>query len=158
MYILFLVLLLGLIPASIAKNKGYSFGLWYLYGVCLWIVAFIHSICLQDKNEMKQGQFEIKEQYKLEQNKSKPELLLKYKELLDQGIITVDEFNKAKEQFIPELVLPNEQYEVVFFDNLKTEVSVPARTEWKDVLLFLKEKSKKVWYIIRKSDGKQYYI
>lgn len=32
------LLLIALIPASIASKKGKSFGLWYVYGVCLWIV------------------------------------------------------------------------------------------------------------------------
>lgn len=35
------LLLIALIPASIASKKGKSFGLWYVYGVCLWIVGSI---------------------------------------------------------------------------------------------------------------------
>lgn len=42
---------LGMIPATIAKNKGYSFGLWWFYGWMLFIVAIIHASVLQDKNE-----------------------------------------------------------------------------------------------------------
>lgn len=38
---------LGLIPASIAKNKGRSFGLWWLYGWLLFIVALIHSLVIK---------------------------------------------------------------------------------------------------------------
>lgn len=41
---------LGLIPATIAKQKGYSFGLWWFYGWMLFIVAIIHVACLEDKN------------------------------------------------------------------------------------------------------------
>lgn len=41
---------LGFIPATIAKNKGYSFGLWWFYGWMLFIVALIHSLLLPDKN------------------------------------------------------------------------------------------------------------
>lgn len=40
--------ILGLIPAFIAKNKGRSFGLWYLYGFGLFIVALIHSLVMED--------------------------------------------------------------------------------------------------------------
>ena len=40
--------ILGLIPAFIAKNKGRSFALWYLYGFMIFIVALIHSIMLKD--------------------------------------------------------------------------------------------------------------
>ena len=37
----------GLIPAAIASNKGRSFGIWWVYGWALWIVALIHALCLQ---------------------------------------------------------------------------------------------------------------
>lgn len=40
---------LGFIPASIAKNKGYSFGLWWFYGWMLFIVAIIHVSLIPDK-------------------------------------------------------------------------------------------------------------
>ena len=35
---------LAFIPASIAKKKGYSFGLWWLYGWLLFIVAIIPNM------------------------------------------------------------------------------------------------------------------
>jgi hypothetical protein len=38
------------ILAGIARNKGYSFDLWWLYGWLLWIVALIHSMVLPDKH------------------------------------------------------------------------------------------------------------
>lgn len=41
-------LILGLIPAFIAKHKGRNFKRWYIYGVLLFIVAFIHSLFLSD--------------------------------------------------------------------------------------------------------------
>ena len=31
--VLVIAAFLGLIPASIAKNKGYSFGVWWFYGI-----------------------------------------------------------------------------------------------------------------------------
>lgn len=40
---------LGFIPASIAKKKGRSFGLWWLYGFLLFIVALIHSLVMKEK-------------------------------------------------------------------------------------------------------------
>ena len=36
--------LLALIPANIAKKKGYSFGVWWLYGWFLFIVADRKSV------------------------------------------------------------------------------------------------------------------
>lgn len=47
MEIVLLAALLGLIPAMIAKNKGRSFGTWWLYGALLFIIAFPHSLLLQ---------------------------------------------------------------------------------------------------------------
>lgn len=47
MEILVLAVLLGLVPAMIAKNKGRSFGAWWLYGAALFIVALPHSLVLK---------------------------------------------------------------------------------------------------------------
>ncbi|MDR1888789.1 MAG: hypothetical protein LBQ81_05335 [Zoogloeaceae bacterium] len=42
-----LFVLFGLIPAAIAKGKGYSFGLWWFYGTMLGIIALIHSLIVK---------------------------------------------------------------------------------------------------------------
>lgn len=47
MGLILLWVLLGLIPAVIAKNKGRSFWLWWLYGFLLWIVALPHAIVVK---------------------------------------------------------------------------------------------------------------
>jgi hypothetical protein len=39
--------LLGLIPGFIAHRKGRSFGLWWLYGSMMFIVALIHSLLIK---------------------------------------------------------------------------------------------------------------
>ncbi|MDE7366244.1 MAG: hypothetical protein K2N24_02690, partial [Lachnospiraceae bacterium] len=39
---------LAFLPASIAARKGKSFGLWYLYGFLIWIVAIFHAISLPE--------------------------------------------------------------------------------------------------------------
>lgn len=39
MEILILAVLIGLIPAIIAQNKGHSFLLWWIFGAALFIVA-----------------------------------------------------------------------------------------------------------------------
>lgn len=44
---LIIAMLLGLIPASIAANKGESRGVWWLYGVFLFPIAFIHSLLMK---------------------------------------------------------------------------------------------------------------
>jgi Uncharacterised protein family UPF0547 len=47
MEILILPVLLGLIPAAIAKSKGHNFIVWWLCGALLWIVALPCAICLK---------------------------------------------------------------------------------------------------------------
>jgi len=51
MEILILAVLIGLIPAAIAKSKGHSFGVWWLYGAALFIVALPHALVLKPSKE-----------------------------------------------------------------------------------------------------------
>ncbi len=76
---------LGLIPANIAKNKGYSFGLWWFYGWMLFIVAIIHVNLIPDKNAPV-----------VPKGISAADELSKYKALLDDGVITQAEFDRKK--------------------------------------------------------------
>ena len=41
------MLLIGWIPALIAKSKGRSFVAWWIYGGALFIVALIHAIVMK---------------------------------------------------------------------------------------------------------------
>lgn len=43
-----IALIIGIIPALIAKNKGHSFAMWYVFGVLLFIVALPCSLFLKD--------------------------------------------------------------------------------------------------------------
>ena len=89
---------LAFIPASIAKRKGYSFGLWWFYGWMLFIVAIIHVCVIPDKNAQ---QNQMNAVYPLQMpNQSAADELKKYKELLNQGIITEEEFQAKKEQLL----------------------------------------------------------
>ena len=47
MGLLVLAVLLGLIPAAIAKGKGYDFMLWWIYGALLFIVALPHALLMK---------------------------------------------------------------------------------------------------------------
>lgn len=82
--------LLGLIPANIAKNKGYSFGLWWFYGWMLFIVAIIHVQFIPDKNNP----------VTTSSNVSYADELKKYSELKDQGVISEAEFQEKKNQLL----------------------------------------------------------
>ncbi len=50
MEILVTVIVLAFIPAMIAKSKGRSFALWWLYGFLLFIIALVHAILLKPNN------------------------------------------------------------------------------------------------------------
>jgi hypothetical protein len=47
MELLIVAALLGLLPAAIAKGKGYSFGMWWLYGALLFIIALPHALIIK---------------------------------------------------------------------------------------------------------------
>ena len=83
---------LAFIPASIARNKGYSFGLWWFYGWMLFIVAIIHVSLIPDRNAPTAGPT-------VPQISSADELK-GYKELLDMGAITQEEFDKKKRELL----------------------------------------------------------
>ena len=88
--VLAIAAVLGLIPANIAKSKGHSFGLWWFYGWMLFIVAVIHVQFIDDLNHPK------------EQIPSTgvADELKKFKDLLDAGIISEEEFQAKKEQLL----------------------------------------------------------
>ena len=48
---LVLAVLIGLIPAAIAKGKGYSVGVWWFYGAALFIVALPHAIIMSPNQQ-----------------------------------------------------------------------------------------------------------
>lgn len=82
---------LGLIPATIARNKGYSFGLWWFYGWMLFIVAIIHVSLIPDKNApspIRRPPPGVAEE------------IGRYKDLLDSGAITREEFEAKKRQLL----------------------------------------------------------
>lgn len=101
MYIFSLIMAAGLafIPATIAKNKGYNFGLWWLYGWMLFIVAIIHICLIPDKNAQ-QNPVSGAPQISYDKTQAVTEEIKKYKELKDLGAITEEEFLKKKEQLL----------------------------------------------------------
>ena len=95
---------LAFIPANIAKKKGYSFGLWWVYGWLLFIVAIIHVNLIPDKNvQQTQANAAAVSPSRSVANQSAADELKKYKELLDQGVISEEEFKAKKEQLLKHL-------------------------------------------------------
>ncbi|MCD7775120.1 MAG: SHOCT domain-containing protein [Clostridiales bacterium] len=95
---------LGLIPANIAKKKGYSFGLWWFYGWMLFIVAIIHVSLIPDKNIPQSLVYQPMQNNSycppFNAGQSAADELKKYKELFDAGVITEDEFQAKKDQLL----------------------------------------------------------
>lgn len=57
MTLLFFAVLLGLIPAKLASDKGRSFVGWWFYGAALFIIALPHSLLLsRDAKALEQQQ------------------------------------------------------------------------------------------------------
>ncbi len=50
MEVFILAVLIGLIPAAIARNKGRSFVGWWIYGALLFIIALPHALLLKVDN------------------------------------------------------------------------------------------------------------
>jgi hypothetical protein len=48
--VVLIAVLIGLIPAAIAKGKGRSFGLWWFYGAMLFIIALPHALIMKPDN------------------------------------------------------------------------------------------------------------
>lgn len=52
-----IAVLIGLLPAYIARSKGRSFGLWWLYGAMIFIVALPHALLMKkDDKSLEQEQ------------------------------------------------------------------------------------------------------
>ena len=80
LFILIILLLLAVIPARIAAKKGYSFAGFYIFGVFFWLIALIVALVLKPKDVSQE--------------------LLNFKKLLDQGVITQEEFNQKRNQLL----------------------------------------------------------
>lgn len=104
---------LALIPANIAKRKGHSFGLWWFYGWMLFIVAIIHVQFIEDRSNLKTSNYPPQtvppyyENPYAVQNQKLPavqtetvDALKQYKDLLDSGVITQEEFDAKKKQIL----------------------------------------------------------
>lgn len=94
-YFIILVIAAGLafIPESIARKKGRTnLGAWWFYGWMLFIVALIHALCMEDYNSPKN--------HTNIQPMGNADELSKYKALLDNGVISQEEFDRKKKQLL----------------------------------------------------------
>ena len=91
---------LGFIPANIAKKKGHSFGLWWFYGWMLFIVAIIHVQFIENYNAPQKEMNVITTPILSRPVYSTADEIKTYKELLDTGAITQEEFDAKKKQLL----------------------------------------------------------
>jgi len=57
MGVLIIAAIIGLLPAFIAQSKGRSFGLWWLYGAAIFIIALPHALLMKpDRKGLDQAQ------------------------------------------------------------------------------------------------------
>ncbi len=87
------VLCLAFIPATIAKRKGYSFAGYYVFGVLLFLPALIVALVVQDKTANSKHS-------NVSNAEDNIDRLLKCKKLLDEGVITQEEFDEKKRQLL----------------------------------------------------------
>ena len=103
---------LGFIPATIARKKGYSQGLFWLFGFFLFLPALIVACCIEDKTKPKPPTAVYVAQpyappyaqpYAPPAPSSSPspvDELQRYKELLDQGAISQEEYDAVKAKLL----------------------------------------------------------
>lgn len=103
---------LGFIPATIARKKGYSQGLFWLFGFFLFLPAIIVACCIEDKTKPKTPTAVYVAQPYAQpyappaapaapsSSPSPIDELQRYKDLLDQGAISQEEYDAVKAKLL----------------------------------------------------------
>lgn len=88
---------IALIPANIAKKKGYSFAGFFIMGIFFFLLGLIVSLCLDDKTVQPN---DIIIQKPDNYNSSVADEIKKFKELMDNGVISSEEFEAKKKDLL----------------------------------------------------------
>lgn len=103
---------LGIIPATIARKKGYSQGLFWLFGFFLFLPAIIVACCIEDKTKPKTPTaVYVAQPYTPPyappaapaapaDSPSPVDELQRYKDLLDRGVISQEEYDAVKAKLL----------------------------------------------------------
>lgn len=103
---------LGFIPATIARKKGYSQGLFWLFGFFLFLPAIIVACCIEDKTKPKPPTaVYVAQPYAPPyappaapaapaDSTSPVDELQRYKDLLDRGVISQEEYDAVKAKLL----------------------------------------------------------
>lgn len=87
------LLFLAIIPARMARDKGYSYGAFYAFGFFFFLPALIVALLVQDRGDAASREAR-------QSATSSADLLMKYKQLLDCGGITQEEFDSKKRELL----------------------------------------------------------
>lgn len=88
---------IALIPANIAKKKGYSFAGFFIMGIFFFLIGLIVSLCLDDKTVQPN---DIIIQKSDNYNSSVADEIKKFEELMDNGVISSEEFEAKKKELL----------------------------------------------------------
>lgn len=103
---------LGFIPAYLARKKGYSYGLFWLFGFFLFLPALIVACCIEDKTKPKPPTAVYVAQPYVQpyappaapaapsDSPSPVDELQHYKDLLDRGAISQEEYDAVKAKLL----------------------------------------------------------
>lgn len=103
---------LGFIPAYLARKKGYSYGLFWLFGFFLFLPAIIVACCIEDKTKPKTPTaVYVAQPYTPpvappaapaapSSSPSPVDELQRYKDLLDRGAIFQEEYDAVKAKLL----------------------------------------------------------
>ena len=107
---------LAFIPAYLARKKGYSYGLFWLFGFFLFLPAIIVACCIEDKTKPKPpAAVYIAQPYAQpyappyappaapaapSSSPSPVDELQRYKDLLDRGVISQEEYDAVKAKLL----------------------------------------------------------
>lgn len=84
--ILLLMFAFGYASMTIAKKKGYSAAGFFCLGLFLGVIGLIIALCIPSRLAA--------------ESQDNADTLLKYKKLLDEGVITQDEFDAKKAELM----------------------------------------------------------
>lgn len=115
-FLLAISVALAFIPATIARKKGYSQGLFWLFGFFLFLPAIIVACCIEDKTKPKTPTaVYVAQPYAPpyappapppaapaapSDSPSPVDELQRYKDLLDRGVISQEEYDAVKAKLL----------------------------------------------------------
>ena len=98
---LFLALSLSLLPAIIAKKKGYSFLLFYLVSIPCFFVTLIVILCMRDKREVVQKPVHIDaSKEEIRQASNLADEFIQLEKRRESGELSFSEYEKAKNDML----------------------------------------------------------